>query len=623
MGKPLSGLCMAKPTCRASLSRPANRVIYSPIDRKTQRKAQVTVSRIANEMIIKGNYREHGENGLLEKAFSEISGKSLDEIRKMSIAQLDLNPELNDGWEAIHQALDGLKGGAAFGHGPRTPLLSEHFKHGEGDSNGYLSRFMKSVAGFSKPLALAAIGTILVAGTLAYTSFQNGNSHEPNEPDNPNPVPIDKTLDANNNGIPDYLEVDLDQSYVDRLVGLSKHEKAALVQRTENGENLATGDFDRDGSVNVSDTHITDPSDSHATLKEESVEYVEKLVEYHDGHNPESTTPEIYGKESLKKAVDLVEARPQMVSDLDSFGADALPRILSDKNIGEILGNVGYQSFVHAATVKAQRYFYDAASIWSYPKNGKMLNEQLDSEEMEIIDQRWQDRDIILADGESRLVNIGERILNTSWFVIDGETGNISVNYDSDNTDTWIEVARKNARICPQVREELLSIINDPLKQNELLSHYYNFMDVKEWGESGQRFSKYWNIILNDGDESDKGLLTLVSYTHKVKPAEHEVYVGASKLFASFLGETVYRSEGTVPVTGNEKYDGGPDGKPAPVFSDKAMEAISRQGNPTIDEETGAMPIIYGVEEGILDADKVEYVEVVKDTETTLIYEDK
>jgi len=66
MGKSLRGLfSMERLTRNSSVSRPVNRVIYSPIDRETQRKAQETVSRIAYELMEKGNYREHGENGLL------------------------------------------------------------------------------------------------------------------------------------------------------------------------------------------------------------------------------------------------------------------------------------------------------------------------------------------------------------------------------------------------------------------------------------------------------------------------------------------------------------------------------------------------------------------------------
>ena len=65
------------------------------------------------------------------------------------------------------------------------------------------------------------------------------------------------------------------------------------------------------------------------------------------------------------------------------------------------------------------------------------------------------------------------------------------------------------------------------------------------------------------------------------------------------------------------------DGKPAPVFSDKAMEAISKHGNPTIDEETGAMPIIYGADKKHLEEDKVEYVIVGKDEGITTIHGEK
>ncbi|MEM2098308.1 MAG: hypothetical protein QXU99_00970 [Candidatus Bathyarchaeia archaeon] len=108
----------------ASLGSPVNQVVYKPIAKEIQTKAKKTVSKLAREMINKGSYNE---NRLVEKAFERVSGRSVEELKRLSVEEFDLDSKLNDGWQAVHEALDALKGGTIYG--PEIPLLSGHFRH--------------------------------------------------------------------------------------------------------------------------------------------------------------------------------------------------------------------------------------------------------------------------------------------------------------------------------------------------------------------------------------------------------------------------------------------------------------------------------------------------------------
>ncbi|MCW4047280.1 MAG: hypothetical protein NWE99_06940 [Candidatus Bathyarchaeota archaeon] len=144
----------------ASLRSPANQVVYKPIAKEIQIKAKKTVSKLAKEMISKGSYNE---NRLIEKAFERVSGRSVEELKRFSVEELDLDSKLNDGWQAVHEALDDLKGGTIYG--PEIPLLSEHFRHGEQVGKGYLTR----IADWTKrhPKATAAVLGGIVLGAAA------------------------------------------------------------------------------------------------------------------------------------------------------------------------------------------------------------------------------------------------------------------------------------------------------------------------------------------------------------------------------------------------------------------------------------------------------------------------
>ncbi len=407
---------------------------------------------------------------------------------------------------------------------------------------------------------------------------------------------------------------------------ISDYEKDALTRRAEKGEDVVTGDFDRDGKSNIDElkngTNMLDPSDSHTSLKQESINFVDKLVEYHDSHNAGKTTPEVYTTAALKNAIDVVEARPQIAADITPFGADALPRILVDKNMGEILANPNYQMLIHAMAVQAQKYFYDIKNTldwgsWKGPKTGMMMNGKLDPEEKQILDQRWGDRDVILADGESRIENIEHRVLNETWLYVDSGTGRKSTFYDPDNTDTWVQIANNNAAACPRVRGELSRVLDNTSQRDALIADLINY--TGRYGKSGQKFSQYIQAVLKEGTESDKKLLGLMQYTRTVKPGEHEVCLAASELFASFDGKDIYCADGTIPesVSG---FGGLKDGKAAPVFSEQAMTAIKRISTPTADKTTGAIPQVYGADEECLKADQVKYVKIAKDTGPVLLF---
>jgi|GEM_PF-4896527 len=426
-------------------------------------------------------------------------------------------------------------------------------------------------------------------------------------------------------------------------------------------EDVVKGDWDRDGISNLEEildgdprTNPFDPTNSFGKLKEGSIDYVDRLVECYDSRlsGVAKTLPEAYGKERLIKTLTFVENYPRVAEEMNRYGADALLRLLNDmlgdEEYGELMANERYKQLMHAVALQAQTYFYDVGehlaklskhiSPW-VPKKGTMLNGKLDPEEMEVLRQRWDDRDLLLADGENRLINLRARVLNTCWFFYDGETGR-NMNalkyekrlkeyewWDPNDTDGWMRVALKNAQICPIKREEILNLLKTELppetketfreKWGVELKTYQDFAlfmlrgnnTHEGWGKSGKRWGEYYDIVLERGTDDDRLLFALIGYTRAISPVPHEEYIGTAILYASFLGKNIYSRDATIPVTGRP-LDGFPDGGCAPVISDQALRAILEHGNPIYDPETGAWPEIFGVDPEILARDKVKYVTV-------------
>jgi hypothetical protein len=188
---------------------PANRVVYKPIDKEIQEKAKKSVSKLAKEMMKKGNYNE---NRLVEKAFKRVSGRSIEELKKLSVEELDLDHTLNDGWHAVHEALDNLKGGTIYG--PEKPLLSEYFRPNEQEDNGYLTR----ITGWIKkhPVAtFALIGTSLTLGLFSAAILHGSLFNNERDRDGDGLIDVYENSigtdphnpDTDRDGVPDGVEV--------------------------------------------------------------------------------------------------------------------------------------------------------------------------------------------------------------------------------------------------------------------------------------------------------------------------------------------------------------------------------------------------------------------------------
>ena len=404
-------------------------------------------------------------------------------------------------------------------------------------------------------------------------------------------------------------------------------------------------------------TNPLDPTNSFTKLSEASVDYVDKLVEYYDFKLSKNakTLPEAYGKEKLVRTLEFVESYSKITEQMNRYGADSLVHLLNEmlgeEEYKELMSNERYKQLLHAINLQAQGDFYNVREDIGRnfpeevvpidrvaPNKGIMLNWRLDPKEMEILRQRWEDRDVLLADGEDRLINLRYRTLSATWYFVDGETGRC-MNYlkekypdkyswwDPRDTDAWLRVALKNAEICPSKREEILAAIKRELTPEEKewfkkygwgeLETYQDFLlklvrrnnTSCVWGESGKRWGEYYDIVLKEGTDDDRLLFALIGYVRRDLKLPHEEYVGTVCLYASFLGKNVYGREGTIPVTG-DPFDGLPDGGCAPVISEQALEAILKRGNPIYDPETGAWPTVFGVDPEILAKDKVKYVKI-------------
>ena len=62
---------------------------------------------------------------------------------------------------------------------------------------------------------------------------------------------------------------------------------------------------------------------------------------------------------------------------------------------------------------------------------------------------------------------------------------------------------------------------------------------------------------------------------------------------------------------------------PAIVFSPQAIEAMKNIGEPLTDDETGAMTVVYGVEEEFLKRDGVRYVVLLTENGLKTLYGQK
>jgi hypothetical protein len=502
--------------------------------------------------------------------------------------------------------------------------------------------------------ALLRIGTLLLGTALTavgYSYFSQRDNNEDNGNDNG---------DNGDNG-------NLENDYRDHVNGLPDYKQAALEVRGGPNDN-----WDADEMTNIEEaldddptTNMFDPSNTHEEMSEDGIEYVDRLVGYHNIHNEEKTTVEVYGIESLEKAIDFVDTRPEILDGMNKYGPDALPVLLSDKDMVEIDANPRYQELMHAIVMQAQKYFYDVKNNcwwggWDGPTEGMMLNERLDPKEKAIMDQRWEDRDILLADGENRMMNLRSRVLNDVWFAYNAETGLQSELRDAYDTDTWIDIALRNTELCPKIREQLIDIFDDPTQgekykefftellndttqvpiisrdeyRERLTEALFNFGRYKEYpndattrdmlikdfvdfyGGPGnfieERCRDYYEAILNADNEDDKNLMALTMITRDI--AGHEVYVGTDVLYASFLGKNIYRAKGTSP-------DGLGDGKPAIVFSPEAMEAIEKIGEPITEEGTSALPVVYGVERELLKKYGANYVKIITEDGLHILYQ--
>ena len=106
-------------------------LVYESIDPEIRKKTSKAVSSYGKKML-----QENGKidrDYLIERAFLDVSGKTIEELRKMSDEELDLNTTYNDIFESARQAIEP----SAMFYKPESglsPTLSDFFKHGKGDN---------------------------------------------------------------------------------------------------------------------------------------------------------------------------------------------------------------------------------------------------------------------------------------------------------------------------------------------------------------------------------------------------------------------------------------------------------------------------------------------------------
>jgi len=151
------------------------------------------------------------------------------------------------------------------------------------------------------PRAKKVIGALLlciIGGAAGYVWYRNSRNND-EIPKGPNEKDI----------------------YNGNIAGLKDYEKAALAARYGQANAGMNEDWDLDNQKNkdeakINPHYIFDPTDSHEDgLKEESVRYVDRLVAYDAEHNPNNLLPDLYGNGNLVKAIDLVEAHPDVPED--------------------------------------------------------------------------------------------------------------------------------------------------------------------------------------------------------------------------------------------------------------------------------------------------------------------
>ncbi|MFH0928727.1 MAG: hypothetical protein V1818_00010 [Candidatus Aenigmatarchaeota archaeon] len=164
--------------------KPRDKVIYEQLDPKLEKVAQQAVGKVYERL---KETRGYVKQDVIEGAFEQVTGKSMEEISKMPIAELDLNPKLQDQWAAVYHSVDVLpefsQKAPAYAHQfeENVPLLSEYVRPGDDDGDGFLNRFIKATTGSttSKGLGILGIAAItLGAATAIYFKSQNGN-HKP------------------------------------------------------------------------------------------------------------------------------------------------------------------------------------------------------------------------------------------------------------------------------------------------------------------------------------------------------------------------------------------------------------------------------------------------------------
>ncbi|MCW4010040.1 MAG: hypothetical protein NWF05_05415 [Candidatus Bathyarchaeota archaeon] len=175
----------------------------------------------AKEMLKSGSVNEEA---LAEKAFSHVVGKSIDDIRKLPIEELDLNPKLNDAWEAVHQA---MQPSAINYQLENTPLLSEHFRPDYKDKEGLFTRLANCI--HEHPVAAGIALTCITFGATAaafgahYCSTNQASSQHPEDGGQPvfdyatqkgitsevvkhlSPLDADGVMDGDEKAFVDYL----------------------------------------------------------------------------------------------------------------------------------------------------------------------------------------------------------------------------------------------------------------------------------------------------------------------------------------------------------------------------------------------------------------------------------
>ena len=106
-------------------------LVYEPIDTEIREKTSKAVSSYGKKML-----QENGsidKDGLVERAFLEVSGKTIEELRSMSDEELDFNQKYNDIFAA---AVEATEPSAVFyrTESRLSPTLSDFFKYGKRDN---------------------------------------------------------------------------------------------------------------------------------------------------------------------------------------------------------------------------------------------------------------------------------------------------------------------------------------------------------------------------------------------------------------------------------------------------------------------------------------------------------